>query len=106
MCTYDPALPNHRLTSPNKLGEALMLGKPLIVAAGTGVDQIVKEHRLGTVVSYGDADQLEQALAEIASWSADDRSEFAARGRRLYREKYSWAAMRDVFTEVLTSLAD
>ena len=34
---YDPAIPNHRYSAPNKVYEAMLLGKPIIVAEGTGV---------------------------------------------------------------------
>lgn len=106
ICTYDPSVPNHRLTSPNKLAEALMLGKPLIVAEGTSIDQIVKKHGLGLVVPYGNVGQLEAAFATIASRSADVRREFAVRARSLYHEKYSWSAVREVFTELLRTISN
>ncbi len=104
LCTYDPAVPNHRYSSPNKLAEALMLGKPLIVAEGTNIDAIVRDSQLGLCVPYGDARALERALASISSWDADETQVFVRRAQTLYEEKYSWNAMRDSFLHMLMDL--
>jgi polysaccharide pyruvyl transferase WcaK-like protein/glycosyltransferase involved in cell wall biosynthesis len=104
ICTYDPSVPNHRLASPNKLAEALMLGKPLITAEGTSVDKFVKMYDLGAVVPYGDCHALENALSFVASWSPETRSAFARRARQIYEEKFSWSAMRQRFIGVLSDV--
>lgn len=48
LALYDPNLPNNRLASPNKLYEAMMLGKPIITSAGTLVADIVTRERIGS----------------------------------------------------------
>jgi glycosyltransferase involved in cell wall biosynthesis len=105
LCTYDPAVPNHRYSSPNKLAEALMLGKPLIVAEGTNIDRVVNECQLGLVVPYGDVPALDRALAQIASWDEQAAGDFSRKARSLYAERYSWNAMRDRFVRLLADLA-
>ncbi len=54
IATYDPRIPNHRYASPNKLFEAMMLAKPIIVAEGTNMDLIVSKAGCGVVVPYAD----------------------------------------------------
>ncbi|QBS37602.1 glycosyltransferase [Thermaerobacter sp. FW80] len=93
LALYDPAIPNHRYASPNRLFEALALGKPVVVARGTGVDRRVRRHRLGWVVAYGDSEGLEAALADAARWSAARRRAFARRVRRLFRRRWAWPHM-------------
>ena len=44
--TYDPEVPNHRYSSPNKIFEAMMLGKPVIVARDTNADRLVEKEFL------------------------------------------------------------
>jgi glycosyltransferase involved in cell wall biosynthesis len=105
LCTYDPTVPNHRYSSPNKLAEALMLGKPLIVALGTNVDRVVEAKNLGCVVPYGDVSALESALASIASWTPDTARRFAERARALYFQEYSWQSMGRAFTKLLDDIA-
>lgn len=91
--TYDPAIPNHRFSSPNKLYEAMSLGKPIIVARNTGVDELVARHGLGAVVTYGDLKELESALEEISAWPESHRASFAKRVQDLFHTKYSWEIM-------------
>jgi glycosyltransferase involved in cell wall biosynthesis len=94
LSTYDPRIPNHRLASPNKLFEALMLGKPLVAAQGTGMDELVAEEALGWVVPYGEATALEAALRACAAWRLTDRLAFAARAQTLYRTRFAWPTMQ------------
>lgn len=91
--TYNPAIPNHRYSSPNKVFEAMMLAKPVVVARGTGIDRLVEEVNCGLVVPYGDVAALEAALARLAQDPAL-RQQLGANGRQAYEEKYSWDLMR------------
>ena len=66
--TYDPKISNHRFSSANKLFEAMMLGKPIIVAKNTGMDKIVEKYNLGFVVEYGNKQQIKDVLSELSKW--------------------------------------
>jgi glycosyltransferase involved in cell wall biosynthesis len=93
--TYDPAIPNHRYSSANKLFEAMALGKPIVVARGTGMDRLVHQEKIGFVVAYGKLDELEKAFLEVASWDRQVRQTFARRVRTLYERKFSWSIMKE-----------
>jgi glycosyltransferase involved in cell wall biosynthesis len=93
--TYDPAIPNHRYSSANKLFEAMALGKPIVVARGTGMDRLVHQEKIGFVVTYGKLDELEKAFLEVASWDGQTRQAFARRVRALYESKFSWSIMKE-----------
>jgi len=60
IATYDPSIPNHRYSSPNKVFEAMMLGKPIIVAKNTNMDLIIEKEKCGIIVEYGDKGDLER----------------------------------------------
>lgn len=49
---YSPVYEHNRLSSPNKVFEAMAFGKPMIVAKGTSIDEIVDKYDLGYVVDY------------------------------------------------------
>lgn len=49
---YDPKVPNHRYAAPNKFYEALMLGKPIVMAKNTGFDEIIEENNIGCLIEY------------------------------------------------------
>ncbi|KRT76467.1 MAG: glycosyltransferase [Armatimonadetes bacterium CSP1-3] len=102
--TYDPRVPNHRYASPHKLFEAMMLGKPIIVARGTGIDRLVQHHGLGAVVEYGDARQLEETLKGIAAWSGEERARFATRARSVYDQHFAWEKMEARLAELYAAL--
>jgi glycosyltransferase involved in cell wall biosynthesis len=104
IATYDPAVPNHRFSSPNKLFEAMMLGKPIIVAEGTSMDSVVRRNDLGFVVPYGDMEKLEEALAVIASWNLDKKEHFARRARQVYEQHFSWRLMQERLLQLYATL--
>lgn len=91
IATYDPSLRNHQYAAPNKFYEALMLGKPLIMAKGTGCSEVIEAHDIGTLTEY-DQDGVVQAIREMVrrklDWSA-----MSARAKQIYESKYSWESM-------------
>jgi glycosyltransferase involved in cell wall biosynthesis len=91
--TYDPAIPNHRYSSPNKLFEAMMLGKPIVVARGTNMDTIVQKYNCGLVIEYGNIEMLDAAFQRLAD-DPELRYQLGANGRRAYETTYSWDLMR------------
>jgi glycosyltransferase involved in cell wall biosynthesis len=90
--TYDPTIPNHRYSSPNKVFEGMMLGKPIIVAEQTNMDRIIKNANCGIIVKYGDRIALENALSTLAA-DRDLRETFGRNARKAYEEVYSWKKM-------------
>jgi glycosyltransferase involved in cell wall biosynthesis len=101
---YDPGIANHRFASPNKLFEAMMLGKPIIVASGTSMDRIVQQEGCGMIVQYGDVDALEEALTDLAR---DEflRFQLGDAGRYAYKHKYHWNLMRERLINLYQELA-
>ena len=89
--TYDPSIPNHAYSSPNKIFEAMMLGKPLIVARDTNIDKIVEKYKNGIVIKYGNVQDLETALFILEN--ASKRDEMGKNSRHAYDEKYGWKEM-------------
>jgi len=93
VATYDPRISNNRYSSPNKLYEAMMLCKPIIVALGTNVDRIVGKMDCGIVVEYGDTAALEAALTFLHKNSAT-REQYGRNAREAYDNVYSWLNMK------------
>ncbi len=89
---YDPAVPGNRLASPNKLFEAMMYSKPVVVSDGTRPAEVVREVGCGLVVPYGDGKALSAALERLML-SPPEAEAMGARGRAAYEARYNWAAM-------------
>lgn len=100
---YDPKIANHRYASPNKVFEAFMLGKPVIVARNTNVDRIVSASQSGLVIEYGDASELDNALHRLAE-DQDFRKELGLRARQAYEKEYNWDIMRRRLIELYSQI--
>lgn len=86
---YDPREPNNQLAAPNKLYEAMMLGRPLITTKGTLVGEVVEREGIGITVAYGDVQELSQALSRLRN-NPVERAEMGRRARVLYESRYSY----------------
>jgi glycosyltransferase involved in cell wall biosynthesis len=89
---YDPSVPNNKFAAPNKLFEAMMLGKPVLTSEGTLAADIVREVRCGIVVRYGDRPGLNRAL-ETLMLAPEEAKAMGARGRDAFESRYNWKAM-------------
>lgn len=92
LATYNPAIRNNQLASANKIFEAMMLAKAVIVAHDTNMDRMAQEAQAGVVVTYGDVAELEQALQSLAD-QPDLRAALGAGGRKAYEEQYAGVKM-------------
>ncbi|MEW6180639.1 MAG: glycosyltransferase family 4 protein [Chloroflexota bacterium] len=94
IATYDPAIPNHRYSSPNKIFEAMMLARPIIVAEDTNMDVIIQRYNSGIVVPYGDRTALEEALRFLEN-NPEERRQMGHKARIAYETQYGWSIMKE-----------
>jgi len=90
---FDPSIPNNRYASSNKLFEAMMLKKPIIVARNTNMDRIVQKYDCGIIIDYGDQSGLEEALQDLAQ-DPEHRQRLGDNGRYGYEQVFNWEAMQ------------
>ena len=90
---YDPRVKNHVYSSPNKLFEAMLLSKPIIVTDGTGMSDIVRRVGNGIIVEYGDAEALSQAVRRLKDSNIAEK--MGARGREAYVAEFGWGIMSE-----------
>lgn len=98
--TYNPCVPNHKFSAPNKVYEAMALGKPIIVCNNTGVDDLILREKIGYSIDY-DAQQFLDVLDHI---SEKDFESINKRARELYLDKYSWDKMKQNLKDVIMYL--
>ena len=91
LAIYDPKIPNHKYAAPNKFYEALMLGKPVIMARNTGMDFLVEKYDIGKVIEYN-SESLRNALVELASIQSE-WDNMSKRMKELYSKMFSWNEM-------------
>ncbi|HAE52576.1 MAG TPA: glycosyltransferase [Ruminococcus sp.] len=88
---YDPVVRNHRYCAPNKFYEAIMLGKPIIMANNTGFDDIIRENNIGITVDFS-KQGLESGISALAE-RRNEWAEMAERENALYNKQFSWRIM-------------
>ncbi|HYH83629.1 MAG TPA: glycosyltransferase [Longimicrobium sp.] len=86
---YAPVNENNRMASPNKVYDALCVGRPVIINAETGISAWVAEVGAGFVVPYGDVAALRDVVARLRERRARAAEE-AGRLRELFETGYSW----------------
>lgn len=102
---YDPRIPNNRYASPNKLFEAMMCGKPIIVSDGSSMADIVRRENCGLVVPYGDVAEIREAILKLKN-DSQLRETLGQNGRKAYEDSYSWRIMGQRLLDSYQHLAD
>jgi glycosyltransferase involved in cell wall biosynthesis len=97
----DPDYPGTKYASPNKLFEAMMCGKPIIVSDSGSMAAIVRKYHCGLVVPYGDIAAVRDAVVQLKN-NPELRNELGKNGRIAYEQKFSW----DLMEKILISAYD
>jgi Glycosyltransferase len=100
---YDPSVSNNRYASPNKLFEAMMCGKPIIMNSEVTASKIVLEENCGLVMPYGDINAIKEVITRIRDYP-DLRIELGENGRKAYEKLYSWNIMKRRLIDAYTKL--
>ncbi len=99
----DPLEPKTKNESPNKLFEAMMCQKPIIVSDCSAMANIVRKERCGVVVPYGDVELLKKEIIKLKN----DRNyyfQLAENGRKAYEKTYNWDIMSKRLVDAYKSL--
>lgn len=88
---YNPNHPNHKYCAPNKVYEAMMLRKPIIVAKNTGVDKIVSDEKIGYVSNYT-IKSFKEVLDKI--FNNKHTIPEVMKNCEIAYKKYSWSNMK------------
>jgi glycosyltransferase involved in cell wall biosynthesis len=99
---YNPLIPNHKFSAPNKLYEALYLGKPIIVAKETGIDTLVVKNDFGFAIDYSVYDFLNKLneYEEKKSFWLNNSS----RLHDYFNKNYAWNIMEERLKALYKSL--
>ena len=94
-----PIMPSVRYASCNKLFEAMMAHKPIIVSKGTAMADMVENENCGLVVDSNSVDEIRKAIVNLKE-SPQLCRQLGANGRRAYEEKYN----REIMEQRLLTL--
>ncbi len=85
-----PTTLNHRLTTPNKLFEAMAAGVPVVASDLPGMAPIVRETGVGLVVDPTDPAAIASACREILDSSPEERAAWRQRALEAAHATYNW----------------
>lgn len=100
---YDVRLPSNKYASPNKLFEAMMCRKPIIVNDGNTMADKVRKINCGLVVPYGDIRAIKEAIITLME-NPELCKRLGENGREAYEKQYSWDIMESRIVEAYKML--
>lgn len=99
-----PSTLNHRLTTPNKLFEALAAGVPVVASDLPGMAGIVRDTGCGLLVDPTDPATIAAALRRILDAPEADRRAWRERALAAAHAAYSWERQVEVLLDEYTKL--
>jgi glycosyltransferase involved in cell wall biosynthesis len=99
-----PSTLNHRLTTPNKLFEAMAAGVPVVASDLPGMADIVRETGCGILVDPTDPSAIAAAIREILEAPEDERRAWRARALAAAHHTYDWERQMEVLLDEYTAL--
>lgn len=91
-CYYAPVHAYRTNASPNKVYDAMAVGRPVLINREVRLAAWVEREGVGSVCAYSDVVCLRSTIAGLAE-RRRSLPEFAARTRRLFLERYHWGLM-------------
>jgi glycosyltransferase involved in cell wall biosynthesis len=99
-----PTTLNHRLTTPNKLFEAMAAGVPVVASDLPGMASIVTETACGVLCDPTDPAAIAAAIRSILDLPAEDRAAIGQRGARAVAATYNWDSQAEILLAEYTRL--
>ncbi len=87
-----PTTLNHRLTTPNKLFEAMAAGVPIVASDLPGMAPYVREAACGALCDATSPASIAEAVRSILDAPAGDRAAMSARALAAAHDRYNWEA--------------
>jgi Glycosyltransferase len=94
-----PSTLNHRLTTPNKLFEAMAAGVPVVASDLPGMAGIVRESGCGALVDPTDPVAIATAIRGLLELREAERLAIGRRGHDAHLATYNWEAQVAVLLE-------
>jgi glycosyltransferase involved in cell wall biosynthesis len=89
--------------SPNKVYDAMAVGRPVLINREVRLSDWVAQEGVGEVCAYDDVNCLRQVIARLGE-RRGALAAFAARARTLFRQRYQWGIMESRLAELYRGL--
>jgi glycosyltransferase involved in cell wall biosynthesis len=106
---YDARIYNDRMGMPNKLFEAMALGKPVLAQSGTMMGDLVRNYGIGFLTDYTDENSIHESLLTVLKCTKDELRAIGNRAGNVFEQQYNPKDLAkkylDLLTEALLSVA-
>ena len=99
---YEPSSVCTRQASPNKIYDAMSVGRPVIINEEAAVSQWIVDNHLGVRLPYTDTEGLTRILNSLKE-KRKSVPDFARHARELFNQGYSWEQMEPRLNELYRS---
>lgn len=99
-----PSTLNHRLTTPNKLFEAMAAGVPVVASDLPGMAPIVRDARSGVLVDATDIQALAAAIRHVLDAPEPVMRDDRQRAVEAAHDRYNWESQLDRLLDEYTAL--
>ena len=89
LMALDPANDNNRMSTPNKLFEAMSAGVPIITCRELLMGQFVENEEIGLAFEWGKWDRLKACLMKLM-YDEDLKEKMGKRARKLAEKTHNW----------------
>lgn len=100
---YDPSGLSNRYLSPNKLFEAMMYAKPILVSENSTMAEIVRENNYGIVVNCRDVKEIKEAIIKLKN-NPELCEQLGKNARKAYDKNYNWQIMEQRLLDLYDKL--
>ena len=100
---YSPTSINNLQASPNKINDAMSVGRPVIINREVEVSEWVEKNGFGYRCPYDDASGLER-IVRVLERKREELPEYARRARRTFMLRHTWSVMESRLERLYASL--
>lgn len=101
---YKPVTMNNIYASPNKIYDALLMGRPVIINSETILSRFIEENKLGYVGGYSDLYSLADYIKSLQTRRSSLKN-FSNRVRKMGKEYYSWESTEYNLQQIYMNLS-
>ncbi len=88
VCLFDPDMPNNQVGMPNKIFEAMVTGRPIIVTKGLNMSRFVEKHNFGIAIEYS-SESLREAVLLLRD-NPDLCKKYGINGLNAAKHEFNW----------------
>lgn len=97
---YEPNSVNNIYASPNKLFEAMCIGKPILINSEAKMSNIVENYKIGRTCSYYDVKALRGIIIQLTKLKESEKKQIAKTSQSLFLNNYSWEKSKIVLKKI------